>query len=213
VGGNIYAQREFDMFLSALDLGGWSLHGRPVRLRWLGPGRTVSSARPRMIEFLGWRPFQEALELASDCDLGYVSYWFDAKRALESECCFPSKMISYMGVGLPPFFHGPANAGPALFLRKFNTGYICSEQSPEAVLRDLTAALADPVEHAARGRRCLELAMTEFSSQTFSMRLRHLLQEMVKPQEPRATQMQPLASSEANAAKSPANDSGDRKAG
>src|ERR1700722_3211813 len=160
VGGNIYADREFEIFLSALDLGGWRVHGRPVRLRWVGPGGMVKATKPRMIEFLGWRSFPEPLELASDCDLGYVPYWFDTKRALESECCFPSKMISYIGVGLTPFFHGPANAGPALFLRRFDAGYVCSGQTPEAVLQDLTAALADPIEHASRSTRCLELTAT-----------------------------------------------------
>jgi glycosyltransferase involved in cell wall biosynthesis len=138
----------------------------------------VRATGPRKIEFLGWRPFQEALELASDCDLGYVSYWFDPGRALEAECCFPSKMISYMGVGLVPFFHGPLNAGPALFLRKFNAGYVCAEQSPEGVLRDLTAALSNPIEHATRGRRCLDVATAEFSPGTFSGRLHKLLQQV-----------------------------------
>jgi hypothetical protein len=177
VGGSIYATREFETFLAALDLCGWILHDRAVRLRWLGSGATLKASGPRSIEFLGWRPFQESLEFASDCDLGYVPYWFDPGHALETECCFPSKMISYLGVGLPPFFHGPGNAGPALFLRKFNTGYVCTEQTPEAVLRDLRAALADPSEHALRRTRCREVAATQFSQQTFSTGLQKLLDE------------------------------------
>jgi hypothetical protein len=177
VGGSIYATREFETFLAALDLCGWTLHDRPVRLRWLGSGGTVKATGPRSIEFLGWRPLAEALEFASDCDLGYVPYWFDPGRALETECCFPSKMISYLGVGLPPFFHGPGNAGPALFLRKFNAGYVCTEQTPEAVLRDLRSALADPAEHALRRSRCRQVAATEFSKETFSTRLCRMLDE------------------------------------
>jgi hypothetical protein len=175
VGGSIYATREFETFLSALDLCDWTLHGRSVRLRWLGSGGVVRATGPRSIEFLGWRPLPEALELASDCDLGYVPYWFDPGRALEAECCFPSKMISYLGVGLPPFFHGPGDAGPALFLRKFNAGYVCAEQTPEAVLRDLRSALADPAEHALRRVRCRQVAAVEFSKETFSTRLCNLL--------------------------------------
>jgi len=177
VGGSIYATHEFETFLAAIDLCRWSLHDRPVRLRWLGSGGTVRATGPRSIEFLGWRPLPEALAFASDCDLGYVPYWFDPGRALEIECCFPSKMISCLGVGLPPFFHGPSNAGPALFLRKFNAGYVCAEQTPEAVLRDLSSALADPAEHALRRRRCRHVAATEFSKETFSMRLCRLLDE------------------------------------
>jgi len=177
IGGSIYATREFETFLAALDLCGWMLHDRPVRLRWLGAGGIVKATGPRSIEFLGWRPLAEALEFASDCDLGYVPYWFDPARSLETECCFPSKMISYLGVGLPPFFHGPGSAGPALFLRKFDAGYVCTEQTPEAVLRHLGAALADPAEHALRRSRCRQVAATEFSKEIFSTRLHRMLDE------------------------------------
>lgn len=179
LGGNVYAEREFETFLAALDRCGWMLHGKPVRLRWLGPGGRLRAAGPCRIEFLGWQPLDCALSLAAECDMGYVAYWFDPARSLEAETCFPSKMISYVGVGLPSFFHGPETSSPAAFIRRFGTGCVCAERTPEGVLAALEAALGDPWQHQQWRAACREVAKTEFSRATFQTRLNELLERAV----------------------------------
>lgn len=173
--GNAYAKQEFDTFLAALDLCGWMLHGLPVTLRWLSSGAEFWAPGPCRIEFLGWQQHGRALELASQCDLGYVSYWFDPARSEEAKNCFPSKMVSYMGVGLPPFFHGPSDSSPAVFLGKYDAGHVCTKTTPDGVLDDLKIALGD-LDRWQRWRElCLDVAKTEFSRATFTMRFNQLL--------------------------------------
>lgn len=174
--GTVYATREFEVFLAALDLCGWVLHGRPIRLRWLGNGSLAETGGARRIDRLSWQPFERAVALGVGCDLGYVGYWFDPARSAETENCFPSKMISYIGAGVPPFFHGPATAGPALFLQRFGAGFVCTEESPQGVLDALQAALGDPARHARWRLACREVARREFSPRTFKERLLSVLE-------------------------------------
>ena len=173
--GNAYAKIEFDTFLAALDLCGWTIHGLPVTLRLLSNRAEVRTSGPCRIEFLGWQPHDRALELAAECDLGYVGYWFDPARSEEAKNCFPSKMVSYMGVGLPPFFHGPADSSPAVFLQSYEMGWICSKSSAQGVLEDLSTVLADHHRISRWREECLGIAKSEFSSKVFANRLSELL--------------------------------------
>ena len=173
--GSIYAKNEFATFLSALDLCNWTLLGYPVRLRWLGSGGEFRVSGPCRIEFLGWQPQDRVLALAGECDLGYVAYWFDSARSEETKNCFPSKIVSYMGVGLPPFFHGPVDSSPANFLRKFGAGFVCDKETAEGVLDCLKEALGNPDRWEDWRRKCFDVAKNEFSTDTFTHRLESLL--------------------------------------
>jgi len=175
--GNAYAKQEFETFLAALDLCGWTLHGLPVSLRLLGNRADYKATGPCRIEFLGWHPHDRALELAIECDLGYVGYWFDPARSEEAKNCFPSKMVSYMGVGLPPFFHGPADSSPAVFLNTYDVGWICSKNTAQGVLEDLTVVLADQHRLNEWRENSQKISKIEFSKSVFSERLSSLLHE------------------------------------
>ena len=100
---------------------------------------------------------------------------FDPARAEEAKDNFPSKMMSYLGIGLPPFFHGPADSGPARFVRRHNADHVCSQQVPQLILDEMASALGNPRRSEAWRQRCLSLAATEFSTQVPTGRLNALL--------------------------------------
>jgi hypothetical protein len=136
-----------------------------------------SASGPCRIEFFGWQPHDRALELAAECDLGYLGYWFDPIRSEEAKNCFPSKMVSYMGAGLPSFFHGPSYSSPAFFLRMYDVGWICNKNTAQGILDDLAAVLSNQQRLKEWRKNSQKISAIEFSKSVFSKRLASLLHE------------------------------------
>lgn len=174
-GGGIYAKREFQALLDALDLMGWRVGGRAVRLRLLLSAFSIDRRKPSQIEFLGYRREDEALSLLAEADVAYLPYWFDSFFSVSVRYCFPSKLPSYLAAGLPVFYHGPRDSSVTRFFDRYRVGICCHDSHPNAVAKALESFASDTgVRRIAfeEGRRAL---CEQFDMPVFLQRTAELL--------------------------------------
>ena len=124
--GSLYAGREWQALLETLDMKGWVISGRKVKLRILSGSAVIRSSSPRAhIEYLGWRGLEEAVRLLSSVDIAYLPYWLEEKYRIATTLCFPNKLSVYTAAGIPVFYHGPADGSPGVFLQEYPMGVGC----------------------------------------------------------------------------------------
>lgn len=171
--GSLYASREFNQLLAALDSCHWTIAGRPVRVQIMGTKihhQTTSSA---CIEFLGYRSNHEVVEVVRRADCCYVPYWFDPAYGSAVKLCFPSKLITSLVARTPIFFHGPSDSSPAEFLRNYLAGVACHQTAPKDIVNDLESlAKSDRRRMAAEADRAI---LEEFNDENFQQRFQFLI--------------------------------------
>lgn len=143
IAGQLYAQQEWNVLLSALDAVNWEILGRRVIIRFLGYRFAMGGHRAVHVEFLGYRGQIETLDLLSECDLLYCPYPFDEDFKMTTRTSFPSKLTTYLACGRPVLFHGPDYASPAFFLRENQAGVLCCSLEKEDLARTLTGMVTD----------------------------------------------------------------------
>lgn len=145
VAGKMYAADEWRALLAALDRASWTMNGRKVTVRYLGPSQLQTSPRHASgIESLGWRSQPETIRLLSETDVLYCPYWFDSAFEPVARHSFPAKLTTYLAAGRPVLFHGPEYAAPAKFLREHDAGLGCHSLEPDDILGKLQTLIADP---------------------------------------------------------------------
>jgi hypothetical protein len=139
--GQLYASKEWQALLKALDLTNWTVDGKQIVIRYFGR-HPISHAHPNArIDTLGWKPERECLALMSTMDALYCPYWFDPVFESEARFSFPSKLVTYLAAGRPVFFHGPDYSSSVPLFRERDIGICCHSLEPHIVLRDLKALL------------------------------------------------------------------------
>lgn len=142
-GGNLYARDEWQALLSALSEVNWQIEGHDVIVRVLCNTITFRAPSGMQIEYLGWRPLDESIEIMSQVDVAYLPYWFDKKYSLSVRLCFPNKLASYLAAGRPVLFHGPEVSSPARFLRRFPAGLCCHSLDHTKIIDSLRRFITD----------------------------------------------------------------------
>lgn len=141
--GQIYAQEEWNNLLGALNLAGWKIGDRNVRVRVYGRSFNLATNTPVHIEFCGWHSQADLISKLTESDVLYCPYWFSPLFEDESRLSFPSKLTSYLTTRRPVFFHGPEYAAPAQFLKYNRAGYVCDSLDPKKILQGLEKLAED----------------------------------------------------------------------
>ena len=137
--GTLYADDTWSYLLKALDSLSWHICGRPVRLVVAGRSLPFLQAnRPARVEFLGWRPMDDVIDLMGSCHFVYLPYWFNPAYEDSVRLCFPTKLTTYLTAGRPTFYHGPAKAAVVDFFERFPVGYACHQTQSTIIADDLT---------------------------------------------------------------------------
>lgn len=112
-------------------------------------------------------PFGSEKEVAHDmeaADLLYLPLPFEGEYASFVKFSLSTKMISYLGSGLPIIYHGPADAAAGALLARHDAAWSVHSRDPEVLAKTLTQARADT------GRsvvcRALALAREQFLLKT-----------------------------------------------
>lgn len=174
--GTLYADDSWGCLLKALDSLSWHICGRPVRLIVAGRSLPFLQAnRPARVEFLGWRPMDDVIELMSSCHFVYLPYWFNPAYEDSVRLCFPTKLTTYLTAGRPTLYHGPAEASVVDFFERFPVGYACHQTQPNRIAEDLTKFC----EHILSGypyEAAIARALSEeLNLATFQQRFRELI--------------------------------------
>ena len=173
--GSLYASREWQALLSALSKADWRLEGRDVTVRVLGGGVSVSARTKTRIEYLGWRSFQETVELISHVDVAYLPYWFDKAYSLSVRLCFPNKMTAYLAAGRPVLFHGPEDSSAARFIRRYPVGLCCHSLKESEIIDSLTRFIRDKELYASCARASQVALDEELDLRVFRRRFAKLI--------------------------------------
>ena len=145
--GSLYARREWDALIAALDSVQWRVSGRDAIVRVLASGIDVRVTGPARIEFLGWHSTSDAVKILSGCDVCYVPYWFDEAFQPGVELSFPNKVSLYLAAGRPILYHGPHRSTPTRFLERWPVGVACHSLEARAIGEALTTAASDADFH------------------------------------------------------------------
>jgi glycosyltransferase involved in cell wall biosynthesis len=145
--GSLYAKKEWNSLLQALDVAAWNVGGRPIRLRFVGTPPRRGARTSDRIEYLGPKPFDEALRLVRDADVAYLPYWFSQKYALAARTSFPGKLSAYAASGIPVLFHGPESSSVTPFLQQYPFGVCCHSLESTRILAALSMLATDAGFH------------------------------------------------------------------
>jgi glycosyltransferase involved in cell wall biosynthesis len=146
--GQIYARREWDTFLDALERLDWRIDGRAMKIHAFAQSEIEMRPEVRAhVHFESWRDVPELVAALAECDLFYCPYSFDASWREDAELCFPSKLVVYLASGRPVFYHGPPYASPARFLSQWEAGFLCHSQDAAGVAATLTKVLTHRDEY------------------------------------------------------------------
>ena len=168
--GSLHAGSAWRALLSALARLGWTLAGRPVRLRVLGTALRVDSIGPVRIEYLGFQPAAVRDEALCRADLLYLPMPFEEHLADLSRYSFPAKLSSYMWSRRPIFVHAPSYAAAACFVESQPIGALCVSLDPERVAADLEAFANDRTRQGQAESTMARLVAGEFSRRQCRLR-------------------------------------------
>ncbi len=142
--GQLYAAKAWSKMLAAIERSGWRLHGRGIRVRYLGYNAPFGATHGRAcIEYLGYRPQEEVISLMASCHVLYVPFFGGPEFDLIAPTSFPAKIATYLATGRPVFIHGPADSPPARFVERTGCGVTCDSREPADILAALTDMTAD----------------------------------------------------------------------
>jgi glycosyltransferase involved in cell wall biosynthesis len=120
-----------------------------------------SAKKSNRILFYGWRPYAEALRIASNSDLGVI--------ATSKIRAMPSKLFVYSSLGLP-VVSLEGMWWSEHFVKRYNIGYIASPSS-EGIGEAIKLALQNPAELEYRGRQARKLIEEEYNWDTRTLKM------------------------------------------
>jgi hypothetical protein len=126
-------------------------------------------------------PFASRGELEKDllrADVLYQPLPLEAFAAKFARYSLSTKMISYLGSGLPIFYHGPKDAAAFQLLERHQAAQLCTTLDPESIARDLLDTIS---RRNLIVNNALALARSRFMLGDQQQRFWHPILESVNP--------------------------------
>lgn len=146
--GQIYARKEFEALVCALEQMGWAYGGKQIfidvytpylpefHLPFPFPADRIRT-HPTMLQ-------DELLSVIGDADLLYCPYWFDPIYEINARTSFPSKLSTYLKVGRAVAVHAPDYASPSRFVLENDCGYRLTTLDIPQLVKGIKAIMDDP---------------------------------------------------------------------
>ncbi|MFT3807413.1 hypothetical protein [Arenimonas sp.] len=173
--GSMYARCAWRAFMRALDHADWTIAGRPVRLKVLSSRLDVSSRRAANIDYLGFRPPEEAQRVLASCHLNYMPQPFQSHLRELCRYSFPTKLTSYLSVGRPVFVHAPRDSALISFVQRSPIGATATSQDPAAIAAALESILGNDQVYSEAAASVRSVAAAHFSERSFHASIDELL--------------------------------------
>ena len=141
--GSLTAREAFYSLISELDDRKWILANRPVIIRLAGPHVRLSPSGAQHIEYFGWRPVPDMMQLMGECDFLYMPQPFSGHLTEFAELSFPNKLCTYVPVRRPIMLHTPPNASLPSFFDRYPCGPRSTELSATSLLDQTEEAILD----------------------------------------------------------------------
>lgn len=111
------------------------------------------------IKFLPFAPEAEVEKDMLSADLLYQPLPFQEQARAFARFSLSTKMITYLGSGLPIFYHGPEESAAGKLLARHQAAAVCTTLDPKAIANQLLEAVA---RREAIVNNALELARSQF---------------------------------------------------
>jgi hypothetical protein len=173
--GSMYSNCAWQAFLAALDSVGWTIAGKPLRLRVLS-ARVQAASRSRAdIEYLGFRSTNEVQELLAECHACYLPQPFVEHLRDLCRYSFPTKLTNYMALGVPVLAHAPPYGAVTPFLREHPVGVQAQSLEPSEIVTALEQLLGDESRRVKAAQCARGTAEALFSDRSFRAAVGELL--------------------------------------
>lgn len=139
--GSLYAYKEWQALLDAIEMYHKSKPTRPIEVVCLGTASRWSKKRD-WVTYHPHMPVNEAATIVNSCDIAYLPYWMSKKYAHAVQTAFPSKMSFYTACGTPILYHGPENSTPTEFLKEHPVGLSCNSVDAQHIIKTIKALVS-----------------------------------------------------------------------
>jgi len=141
--GSLYAKREWNALLDAVETTNAIIAKRRVVIRYFGQFPRTGVRKAPFVEFMGTLPPDVTLRALSGADIAYLPYWFDEKYSYVVRTSFPSKLSTYLAAGLPVLYHGPKDSSPTEFFSVYPVGLCCHSHGAKDISENLERLATD----------------------------------------------------------------------
>ena len=174
--GSLYAKTEFSKFTLALSE--FERKHNNYKLTLV----IVSDKKPShinnvTIEFFKWTTPEEVLKILSKVDIGYLPYIFDEKHKKQMMLAFPSKIVTYLALHIPVYFHGPEYSSVSSFLIKYPCGINCHSLETETIIANLEKLIFDMSFFQDCKKQSSKAFIEEFSEEKLNQNFNYFIEQ------------------------------------
>jgi len=141
------APGEWLQLLRALNISGWQVRGRPIRVNVIGAALAPGEAKPGLIRHFGWRSPSETVKILSQFDILYLPIPFTGGLQEATALSFPTSFQQCLAAGRPILLHGPEAAAASDYLKRIAAGHVVADYHPAAVYNALCRLVDNPSEY------------------------------------------------------------------
>lgn len=135
--GSLYSKHEWNALLRAIEMMGARMNEKRIVVKFIGRFPLLGARRASFVQEHGVQSLEDTLLMLREADLAYLPYWFDERFSLITRSSFPNKLSAYLAAGLPTLFHGPADASPVEFYKRYPVGPMCHSLDPYRIAEAL----------------------------------------------------------------------------
>ncbi len=141
--GSIYAEKEFQSLIEALELMNWEFMEKKINLLISSNSINIRTKDPSSIYYLGWMSQAETIKMLQNCDVLYLPYKMDDSFKFAARFSFPTKLTSYVIAQVPILYHGPSDSSITHFFEKYPVGLMCHTNAINKIIECLKRLLSD----------------------------------------------------------------------
>lgn len=160
------ASGEWLQLLRALNMSGWQLRGRRVRVNVIGAGPVLGEAPAGSIRHFGWRSPRETAEVLSTMDILYLPVQFSGAVEDAVKLSYPTDLPLYLAAGRPIVLHGPAFAAASGYLKHSQAGLLAPDFHAAAIYNALCRFVDDPAMYRRFGANATAAFRRDFTIET-----------------------------------------------
>lgn len=157
------APGEWLQLLRALNMSGWQVRSRRVRVNVIGVAPAPGEAPAGSIRHFGWRNSRETVDILSTMDILYLPVQFFGIMEDAARLTYPKNMPLYLAAGRPILLHAPASAAASDYLRNNQAGHTAPDFHAAAIYNELCRLVDGPSEYRRLGAGAMAAFRRDFT--------------------------------------------------
>ena len=169
------ALEEWWQLLRALNMSGWQVRGRRVRVNVIGAAVAPGEAPAGCIRHFGWRSPFETAEVLSTMDILYLPVQFTSALEEATRLSYPTGLPLYLAAGRPILLHGPQFSAASDYLKQNAAGLTVPDFHAAAIYNALCRLVDNPSEYRRLGAGAVAAFRRDFTPKTAQSNFQRVL--------------------------------------